>query len=52
MELKLRHVQLFMMITVITVAYILRVNLSVGIVAMTDKKNANPNFPVSDFLYD
>lgn len=30
-----------------TLAYILRVNMSVGIVAMTDPDAGNPNYPVS-----
>lgn len=36
-----------MMFLGLLVAYALRVNLSVAIVAMTDKKKANADFPVS-----
>ncbi|XP_065202241.1 putative inorganic phosphate cotransporter isoform X2 [Planococcus citri] len=45
----LRHVQVFMMVTAITVAYILRVNMSVAIVAMTNNKMANENFQDFDW---
>lgn len=40
-----RHKQALMTFLCLVVAYSLRVNLSVGIVAMTDKHSANPNFP-------
>lgn len=40
-----RHIQALMTFLCLVMAYSLRVNLSVGIVAMTDK-SANPNFPV------
>uniref|UniRef100_A0A8D8XYV4 Putative inorganic phosphate cotransporter n=1 Tax=Cacopsylla melanoneura TaxID=428564 RepID=A0A8D8XYV4_9HEMI len=39
-----RHTQTLMMFLCLLMAYALRVNLSVGIVAMTDKKNANSDF--------
>lgn len=42
--LGIRHVQVFMGFSAIMIAYILRVNMSVAIVAMTNKTNANPDF--------
>lgn len=43
----MRHVQAFLMFLGLTLAYALRVNLSVAIVAMTDRHSANPDFEVS-----
>lgn len=42
-----RHLQMLLLFLLITIGYGMRVNLSVGIVAMTDPE-ANPdyNFPV------
>nr|CAD7447699.1 unnamed protein product [Timema bartmani] len=39
-----RHVQAILLFGCLTVAYTLRVNLSVAIVSMTDKNGSNPNF--------
>lgn len=41
-----RHVQVVMLFLLITLGYGMRVNLSVGIVAMTDP-TVNPGMPVS-----
>lgn len=43
----IRHFQAFLIFVGLSVAYSLRVNLSVAIVAMTDKESANPDFEVS-----
>lgn len=43
----MRHVQCLLVFCGLAVAYALRVNLSVAIVAMTDKNSTNPNFDVS-----
>ncbi|XP_036331387.1 putative inorganic phosphate cotransporter isoform X2 [Rhagoletis pomonella] len=40
----IRHFEAFLMFLGLSVAYSLRVNLSVAIVAMTDKESANPDF--------
>jgi len=45
--LGVRHLQVFLLFFALTVAYALRVNLSVAVVAMTDAASVNPNFPVS-----
>lgn len=45
-----RHFQVCLLFVGILLAYTLRVNLSVAIVAMLDKENANPDYPVS-FIY-
>lgn len=45
-----RHLQAFLMFLGLTLAYALRVNMSVAIVAMTDKHAANPDFEVCVFL--
>lgn len=42
-----RHKQTLLLFLCMLIAYALRVNLSVGIVAMTDKTSANKNFIVS-----
>lgn len=42
-----RHWQAVMVSLGMTLAYILRVNMSVGIVAMTDPDAGNPDYPVS-----
>ncbi|CAG2068798.1 unnamed protein product, partial [Timema podura] len=39
-----RHVQAILLFGCLTVAYTLRVNLSVAIVSMTDRNGSNPNF--------
>ncbi|XP_046680594.1 putative inorganic phosphate cotransporter isoform X1 [Homalodisca vitripennis] len=41
-----RHCQAFMTFLCLVLAYSMRVNLSVGIVAMTDSKGSNPDFMV------
>uniref|UniRef100_A0A1B6F5L1 Putative inorganic phosphate cotransporter n=1 Tax=Cuerna arida TaxID=1464854 RepID=A0A1B6F5L1_9HEMI len=41
-----RHCQAFMTFLSTMLAYTMRVNLSVGIVAMTDQKGSNPNYKV------
>lgn len=41
-----RHLQTFLMFFGLTLAYALRVNMSVAIVAMTDRHAANPDFDV------
>lgn len=43
----IRHLQCFLAFCGLAVAYSLRVNLSVAIVAMTDKNHTNPAFDVS-----
>ncbi|KAH8401155.1 hypothetical protein KR009_003355 [Drosophila setifemur] len=43
--LGVRHLQVFLLFFALTVAYALRVNLSVAVVAMTDASGANPDFP-------
>ncbi|XP_055593478.1 putative inorganic phosphate cotransporter isoform X2 [Uranotaenia lowii] len=45
----IRHVQALLLFFGLTVAYALRVNLSVAIVAMTDKKAANEDFEEFDW---
>nr|CAD7415963.1 unnamed protein product [Timema cristinae] len=40
----IRHVQAILLFGCLTVAYTLRVNLSVAIVSMTDRNGSNPNF--------
>lgn len=42
-----RHLQAFLLFLGLTLAYAMRVNLSVAIVAMTDRHAANPNFEVN-----
>lgn len=42
-----RHLQAFLLFLGLTLAYAMRVNLSVAIVAITDKNAANPDFDVS-----
>jgi len=42
-----RHIQTLLLFLCMIIAYGLRVNLSVAIVAMTDKTSANKNFVVS-----
>lgn len=44
-----RHLQAFLVFLGLTLAYALRVNMSVAIVAMTDKHAANPDYEVSVF---
>ncbi|KAL5286732.1 hypothetical protein ACFFRR_008004 [Megaselia abdita] len=41
----IRHLQCFLLFLCLTVAYALRVNLSVAIVAMTNANSTNPDFP-------
>lgn len=50
-KLGTRHVQIFLMFLGIAIAYAVRVCMSVTIVAMTDAKSANPNFPVRAMFY-
>lgn len=45
----IRHVQTLLLFFGLTVAYALRVNMSVAIVAMVDKKAANPDFEEFDW---
>lgn len=45
-----RHKQTLLLFLCMVIAYALRVNMSVGIVAMTDKSSANNNFIVSEYL--
>ncbi|XP_017480484.1 PREDICTED: putative inorganic phosphate cotransporter, partial [Rhagoletis zephyria] len=40
----IRHFETFLLFLALSVAYSLRVNLSMAIVAMTDKESANPDF--------
>lgn len=42
-----RHFQAFLLFLGLTLAYAMRVNLSVAIVAMTDRHAANPDFEVN-----
>ncbi|XP_037956117.1 putative inorganic phosphate cotransporter [Teleopsis dalmanni] len=44
-----RHLQCFLVFTGLAVAYALRVNLSVAIVAMTDRNPTNPDFQEFDW---
>ncbi|XP_013113524.2 putative inorganic phosphate cotransporter isoform X1 [Stomoxys calcitrans] len=44
-----RHLQCFLLFCGLSVSYALRVNLSVAIVAMTDKAATNPNFDEFDW---
>lgn len=46
-QVGVRHLHVLMAFLAVTIAYITRINLSVAIVAMTDKSTANPNFQVS-----
>ncbi|XKL68545.1 hypothetical protein PGB90_004036 [Kerria lacca] len=41
----IRHVHVIMIFSAVTLAYTLRLNMSVAIVAMTDKSKANPYYP-------
>lgn len=41
----IRHLQCFLLFGGLSIAYALRVNLSVAIVAMTDSKHPNPDHP-------
>lgn len=50
--LGVRHLEIFLMFLAVSMAYALRVNLSVAIVAMTDSENANPDYPVRSFNID
>ncbi|KAI8118081.1 putative inorganic phosphate cotransporter [Lucilia cuprina] len=45
----IRHLQCFLLFCGLSVAYALRVNLSVAIVAMTDKQATNPDFDEFDW---
>nr|CAD7257590.1 unnamed protein product [Timema shepardi] len=45
----IRHVQAILLFGCLTVAYTLRVNLSVAIVSMTDRNGSNPNFEEYDW---
>lgn len=45
-----RHRQILLLFLCMLIAYALRVNLSVGIVAMTDKSSANKDFIVSIYI--
>ncbi|XP_073812051.1 putative inorganic phosphate cotransporter isoform X1 [Musca autumnalis] len=45
----IRHLQCFLLFCGLSVAYALRVNLSVAIVAMTDKQATNPEFDEFDW---
>lgn len=47
-----RHTQTLLLFTGLIIAYGLRVNLSVAIVAMTDKSSANKQFIVSLKLHN
>ncbi|XP_018804061.1 PREDICTED: putative inorganic phosphate cotransporter isoform X1 [Bactrocera latifrons] len=49
MGLGIRHFQALLIFGGLSVAYALRVNLSVAIVAMTDKDHANPDFEEYDW---
>jgi MFS transporter, ACS family, solute carrier family 17 (sodium-dependent inorganic phosphate cotransporter), member 5 len=40
-----RHVQVVLIFLCLTITYAERVNMSVAIVAMTDKNSTNPDFP-------
>lgn len=44
-----RHLQAFLLFLGLTLAYAMRVNLSVAIVAITDRHAANPEFQVRTF---
>lgn len=44
-KIGIRHLQVFLLFSCLLVAYSLRVNLSIGIVAMTDN-SSNPEFVV------
>lgn len=46
-----RHLQTFLMFLGLTLAYALRVNMSVAIVAMTDRHAANPDYEVYIAVY-
>ncbi|XP_030377794.1 putative inorganic phosphate cotransporter isoform X2 [Scaptodrosophila lebanonensis] len=47
--LGVRHLQIGLLFCGLSVAYALRVNLSVAVVAMTDSNSANPDFPEYDW---
>lgn len=47
----IRHLQCFLLFGGLSVAYALRVNLSVAIVAMTDSQHPNPNHPYVSKLF-
>ncbi|CRL04181.1 CLUMA_CG017288, isoform A [Clunio marinus] len=44
-----RHVQVILIFLCVTIAYAERVNMSVAIVAMTDRNSTNPDFPDYDW---
>ncbi|XP_059615082.1 putative inorganic phosphate cotransporter isoform X2 [Phlebotomus argentipes] len=44
-----RHLQTFLLFLCLTIAYAMRVNLSVAIVAMVDRNSTNPNFEEYDW---
>lgn len=46
-KIGVRHLQVFLLFSCLLIAYSLRVNLSIGIVAMTDN-SSNPEFVVGD----
>ncbi|KAK7579663.1 hypothetical protein V9T40_000292 [Parthenolecanium corni] len=48
-QVGVRHLHVLMAFLAVTIAYITRINLSVAIVAMTDKSTANPNFQDFDW---
>lgn len=43
----MRHFQAILLFLCLTIAYAKRVNLTVGLVAMTDRMSANPDYEVS-----
>lgn len=45
-KIGVRHLQVFLLFSCLLIAYSLRVNLSIGIVAMTDN-SSNPDFVVN-----
>ncbi|KAG5684637.1 hypothetical protein PVAND_013857 [Polypedilum vanderplanki] len=45
-----RHVQVLLIFLCLTIAYAQRVNMSVAIVAITDRNNTNPDFP--EYIWD
>lgn len=45
-----RHLQAFLLFLGLTLAYAMRVNLSVAIVAITDRHAANPEFDVRTYI--
>lgn len=42
---------MFLLFVCLTISYGMRVNLSVAIVAMTNKQSANPEFEVFSYYY-